>query len=243
MMSNAPEPHSGVVTLKWGLRSDIGRARRINQDAAMANGHLFAVADGMGGHRGGEVASDIVAGHFRIQEWVPSVAELETTVIEANRLIRARAELDPSLAGMGTTVAALAVVVDDGVAQLAAANVGDSRIYRLEDSGLVQLTQDHSLVAELMAAGQLSEAEAARHPQRNVVTRALGVDDRVDVDLWSFPLSEGDRYLVCSDGLTNEVNDGLITYVLQSAAEPDDAADQLVQHLSRIHISEPTRLQ
>ena len=102
MMPNAPEPHSGVVTLRWGLRSDIGRARRINQDAAMANGHLFAVADGMGGHRGGEVASDIVAGHFRLQEWVPSVAELGATVIEANRLVRARAELDPSLAGMGT---------------------------------------------------------------------------------------------------------------------------------------------
>ena len=142
------------ATLRWGHRTDIGRMRRINQDAVFANGLLFAVADGMGGHRGGEVASDIAAGHFRQQESVGGVDELAEAVVEANRLIRSRAHIDPSLAGMGTTMAALALIDGaDGRPEFVAANVGDSRIYRLEPQRLLQLTDDHSLVAELTEAG------------------------------------------------------------------------------------------
>ncbi|NNK92479.1 MAG: Stp1/IreP family PP2C-type Ser/Thr phosphatase [Acidimicrobiia bacterium] len=217
------------LTLRWGLRTDIGRTRRINQDAAMANGDLFVVADGMGGHRGGEVASDIAVGHFRTRASVPDVDELTEAVVEANRQIRARADLDPSLRGMGTTVVALATVVDTvGPPSFAAANVGDSRIYRLDAEGLTQLTEDHSLVAELTRAGQITEVEAAHHPKRNVLTRALGVDDHVAVDRWLFPIEAGDRYLLCSDGLINEVSDLAIEHILRQAPEPVQAAERLV---------------
>ena len=195
----------------------------------MANDLLFAVADGMGGHRGGEVASDIAAGHFRIQETVTTVEELVAAVVEANTLIRARAATDPSLNGMGTTLVALARIPgDDDELTLAAANVGDSRMYRLQDGTLEQLTEDHSLVGELARAGQLSAQEAARHPQRNVVTRALGVDDKVDVDSWVFTGVIGQRYLLCSDGLIDEVSDEEIGAVLRNVPEPDDAAAKLV---------------
>ena len=215
--------------LRWGLRTDVGRVRRLNQDAAMADGTLFVVADGMGGHRGGEVAADIAAGHFRLRDSIPDVDELTHAVVEANRLIRARADMDPSLRGMGTTVVALAMIDDaDGDPAFAAANVGDSRIYRLGETDMTQISDDHSLVAELTRAGQLTEAEAAHHPQRNVLTRALGVDDEVAVDRWVFPVLAGERYLLCSDGLINEVSDLAIEHILRQAAEPEQAAERLV---------------
>ena len=217
------------TALRWGLSSHVGRVRQVNQDAAMANGLLFAVADGMGGHRGGEVASDIAAGHFRIQEEVATVDELADAVVEANTLIRARAATDPTLSGMGTTLVALArIPSEDDALTLAAVNVGDSRMYRLQDGEFEQLTQDHSLVGELTRAGQLSAKEAARHPQRNVVTRALGVDDKVDVDKWTFDGVVGQRYLLCSDGLIDEVSDEEIGAVLRNVTEPGDAAAKLV---------------
>jgi protein phosphatase len=195
----------------------------------MANGALFAVADGMGGHRGGEVASDIAAGHFRIQEAVATIEELTEAVSEANALIRARAAIDPSLNGMGTTMVALARIPSDDVElQLGAANVGDSRMYRLQDGELEQLTQDHSLVAELARAGQITEKDAAKHPQRNVLTRALGVDDSVAVDSWVFAGEIGQRYLLCSDGLINEVSDQEIGAVMRNVEEPAEVATKLV---------------
>jgi len=217
------------MTLRWGLRSDIGRTRRINQDAVMANGELFVVADGMGGHRGGEVASEITVAHFQSQESVSGVDELASAVIEAKRRSRTRAGLAPAPGGMGTTVVALATLAgEDGSPAFGAANVGDSRIYRLDDEYLTQLTQDHSLVAELTRAGQITEFEAAHHPQRNVLTRALGVGDEVAVDLWEFPIEAGHRYLLCSDGLINEVNDVTIEHILRQAPEPVQAAERLV---------------
>lgn len=216
-------------TLRWGLRSDVGRLRRINQDAALANGQLFVVADGMGGHRGGEVASDIAVAHFADRRSVESIDELSEAVAEANRRIRERAELDPSLQGMGTTVVALAAVPDGAEAwAFAAVNVGDSRIYRLTEGDLAQLTDDHSLVAELTRTGQITEAEAIRHPQRNVLTRALGVEADVAVDRWMFRIEAGERYLLCSDGLINEVNDVVIEHILRQADEPVQAAERLV---------------
>ena len=223
-----------TTALRWGLCSDVGRVRRINQDAAMANGSIFAVADGMGGHRGGEVASDIVAGHLIQQQSVPSVDELSSLVLEANRMIRARAALEPSLSGMGTTVVALAVTsIERGAMQFAAANVGDSRLYRLHDELFEQVTSDHSLVAELTRAGQLTEEEAYRHPQRNVLTRALGVDDAVAVDSWVFPARIGQRFLLCSDGLINEVADLHIESTLRQVVDPKTASEQLVDMANR----------
>ncbi len=221
--------------LRWGMSTDVGRVRRVNQDAGMANGRLFAVADGMGGHRGGEVASDIAAGHLIQIEDVSSADELSDAVERANTLIRGRAATDPDLAGMGTTVVALAVVSPDGdlPIEFAAANVGDSRLYRLENGEFEQLTKDHSLVAELARAGQITEEEAATHPQRNVVTRALGADDDVLVDTWLFPARAGQRFLLCSDGLINEVSDTDVAHVLREVADPKLATMHLVDMANR----------
>lgn len=210
--------------------------RRANQDSVMANGRLFAVADGMGGHRGGEVASGIAAGHLRVVEQVSTLAELENSVISANDMIRARASADADLTGMGTTIVALAVlphVSPEAPLQIGAVNVGDSRLYLFEDAELSQVSVDHSLVAELTRAGQLTEEEAARHPQRNVVTRALGADDRVVVDSWVLPARQGQRYLMCSDGLINEVSDLEVRAALAEVDDPEKAARHLVDLANR----------
>ncbi len=223
------------ITLRWGMSTDVGRVRRVNQDAMMGNGRLFAVADGMGGHRGGEVASDIAAGHLIRLESVPSVDALSDAVTRANELILGRAAADPDLSGMGTTIVALADVStpDSDTIQLAAANVGDSRMYRLENDELEQVTRDHSLVAELARAGQITEAEAATHPQRNVVTRALGAEKNVLVDTWVFPARIGQRFLLCSDGLINEVDDTDVAHVLRTVADPKLATMHLVDMANR----------
>lgn len=222
--------------LRWGLSTDVGMVRQINQDSVMANGTLFAVADGMGGHRGGEVASEIAAGHFRVLERVQTLDELEQAVISANEMIRARALADPELIGMGTTLVAMGVLPlpkPGAPLHLGAINVGDSRMYLYENDELAQVTVDHSLVGELTRAGQLTEEEAARHPQRNVVTRALGAEDDVAVDTWRIPARLGQRYLLCSDGLVNEVTDADIGEVLGARGEPEHAARHLVDLANR----------
>lgn len=219
-----------AIELRWGLRSDVGQVRQANQDSAMANGTLFVVADGMGGHRGGEVASEIAKLHFETVASVDDAADLAEQVIKANQLIRSRAADDPNLSGMGTTIVALAVLTDDReTMELACANVGDSRMYRLFGDDFHQMTFDHSLVAELTRAGQLTEEQAARHPQRNVLTRALGVDSDVMVDHWVFPAAAGQRYVLCSDGLVNEVDDSAIEAALREIDDPDGVADTLVR--------------
>lgn len=217
--------------LRWGLSTDVGRLRNVNQDAVMANGSLFVVADGMGGHQGGEEASRIAIGSMSQVGSVNTVAELETAVINANMLIREKGAAEPELNGMGTTVVAVGVLPaseHDGALYLAAANVGDSRLYLFEDGALEQVSLDHSLVGELERAGQITAEEATRHPQRNVVTRALGADDDVDVDTWSIPARHGQRYLLCSDGLVNEVSDEEISAELSSNSDPADAVNKLV---------------
>ena len=218
--------------LSWGLITDVGRVRKVNQDAVNANGSLFIVADGMGGHQGGEVASRIAVGAISMVESVGSVEELEDAVIKANKLIRAKGASVPELVGMGTTVVAMGVLPadsTDGALHLGAANVGDSRLYRFENGQLEQVSLDHSLVGELERAGQITADEAARHPQRNVVTRALGADDDVDVDTWIIPARHGQRYLLCSDGLVNEVSDEEISKELATVADPAQAAENLAK--------------
>jgi len=218
--------------IRWGHKTDVGKVRRANQDSVMANGSLFVVADGMGGHRGGEVASSITTGHFIGLGEVATVEDLEQAVIDANDKIRARGSVDPDLDGMGTTVVAVAVLPTedpDGPLHFAAANVGDSRLYLFEDGALSQVSTDHSLVDELVRAGQITEEEAARHPQRNVVTRALGAEAKVVVDTWVLRSRVGQRYLLCSDGLVNEVSNASVREILANTEAPEDAADLLVE--------------
>ena len=217
--------------LTWGLMTDVGRVRKANQDAVMANGSLFVVADGMGGHQGGEEASRIAVGALSTLGSVPTTDALADGVAHANMLIREKGGVVPELGGMGTTLVAMGVLPaasTDGELYLGAVNVGDSRLYLFEDGTLEQLSLDHSLVGELERAGQITSEQAARHPQRNVVTRALGADDEIEVDTWTIPARDGQRFLMCSDGLVNEVSDDEIRRELEAIGDPAEAAAKLV---------------
>jgi protein phosphatase len=216
----------------FGLRiaaaTDVGAQRQINQDSYASAPGIAVVADGMGGHRGGEVASAIAVTEMTAQFTGPTLDALVHGVELANRRILDEAAADPRLHGMGTTVVALALIqVADGIA-LGAVNVGDSRMYRLTGSSLEQLTEDHSLVEALVREGRLTPAEAEVHPQRNIVTRALGVIEHVEVDSFHFTPKIGDRYLLCSDGLFNEVDAHSIAMILATEADGADAARKLI---------------
>src|ERR1700742_5240477 len=181
-------------------RTDTGRQRRGNEDSSYARAPLFVVADCMGGTRAGEVASHIAVQAF--EQGLPDEGtpeeRLATVVQRANREIHDRSVNEQERAGMGTTITA-AFLTDDGVTL---AHVGDSRAYLLRDGNLTRLTEDHSLVEELVRGGKLTEEEALEHPQRSIITRALGPEPIVDVDTWTYPLRSGDVILLCSDGLT-----------------------------------------
>jgi protein phosphatase len=203
--------------------------RAVNEDLALESLTLFAVADGMGGHAGGEVAARTAIDALRAEfARKPSIDGLIDAVHEANRAVWDRGHAEPELRGMGTTLTAAALVATEEGDRLVLANVGDSRAYRFHDTGLDQLTTDHSVAEELVARGELSEAEAAVHPHRHILTRALGVGPDIDVDVWKVVPEEGDRYLLCSDGLTNEVGTDKITRVLSDARDPQGAAETLV---------------
>jgi len=217
-----------VFGLRIAAETHVGVARANNQDSYATAPGLVVVADGMGGHRGGEVASAIAAKEMIRRFDAPALEALVTGVEHANRRILDEAAADPNLHGMGTTVVALGLIeVEDGVA-LGAINVGDSRMYRLTGNVLEQLTEDHSLVEALVREGRITPAEAEVHPQRNIVTRALGVIEHVEVDSFHFVPKIGDRYLLCSDGLFNEVDAHTIATILATEADPDVAAKQLV---------------
>jgi serine/threonine protein phosphatase PrpC len=217
-----------VFGLRIAAETHVGVARANNQDSYATAPGLVVVADGMGGHRGGEVASAIAAKEMIRRFDAPVLEALVTGVEHANRRILDEAAADPNLHGMGTTVVALGLIeVEDGVA-LGAINVGDSRMYRLTGNVLEQLTEDHSLVEALVREGRITPAEAEVHPQRNIVTRALGVIEHVEVDSFHFVPKIGDRYLLCSDGLFNEVDAQTIATILATEADPDVAVKQLV---------------
>ncbi|MDZ7733591.1 MAG: Stp1/IreP family PP2C-type Ser/Thr phosphatase [Acidimicrobiia bacterium] len=217
-----------MTVFRAGSASDIGRVRSENQDLALTEARLFAVADGMGGHHGGEIAARLAVDGVRERFDRESVAALVTAMQAANEAVVQRARDEPELQGMGTTMTALAGVLADGTERIAVANVGDSRAYLLQDDRLRQITKDHSLVAVLVEQGTLSPAEAERHPQRNIVTRALGIDDRVLVDSFELVPVTGDRYLICSDGLVDEVAEDVIAGVLRATPDPGEAAEALV---------------
>jgi protein phosphatase len=207
-------------------RSDTGRERRTNEDNAFSQPPLFVVADGMGGARGGEVASDIVVKTF--EKGLPDGARpedgLTELALEANRSIHQKATSDAERAGMGTTLTAACV----GDGEVAFAHVGDSRAYRFREGKLEQLTNDHSLVGELVRRGKLTERQAEEHPQRSVITRALGPEASVQVDSFSVGAQPGDVFLLCSDGLTSMVPVDTMEDILREAESLDAAARRLI---------------
>ncbi len=195
--------------------SNVGRKRRHNEDNFVAAPPVFAVADGMGGAQAGEVASELAADTVRETEFDPSVTGKERVVAlikAANLRVHERAAVDASASGMGTTMT-VAMLQPDGM--LAIGHVGDSRAYRLRDGELEQLTDDHSLVGELVRRGELTPQEAAVHPQRSVITRALGTEADVDVDVFTVEAHDGDIFLLCSDGLTTMVDPDTIAAILR----------------------------
>ena len=207
-----------------------GRKRRRNEDAWVCQPPLFAVADGMGGARGGEIASRVAA--TALGERVEGNGEERVVALiqEANRQVYARAHEDADASGMGTTITV--ALVEDG--NVAIGHVGDSRAYLIRDQKVEQLTEDHSLVAELVRSGRLSPEEADTHPQRSVITRALGTDPDVDVDSFSVEAKAGDVFLICSDGLTSMVDDQTILGIVeQSRGDLDAVAKELIGAANR----------
>jgi protein phosphatase len=219
-----------MTLLRSGSATDTGLVRSVNQDLAIETGTLFAVADGMGGHAGGEVAARLAVDTLTVAFGAkPTGSGLSEAMTEANRVVFEHSLDNPELRGMGTTMTAAALVNEDGRDVIALVNVGDSRSYRFHDGQLSQITVDHSLAEEMVRNGELSESEAAVHPHRHILTRALGVAEDVAVDLWRIQPSRGDRYLLCSDGLTNELETPQIAEVLSTVPDPQVTADLLVR--------------
>jgi serine/threonine protein phosphatase PrpC len=212
--------------------TDPGRKRRRNEDSFVIDPPLFAVADGMGGAQAGEVASRLAAAAFRefhdADELDPE-ERLGAIIQEANRRIYERAAGDAQVSGMGTTITAALVGAD----ALVLGHVGDSRAYRLRGGKFEQLTDDHSLVADLVRSGRITPEEADAHPQRSVITRALGTDREVDVDTFTVDAEPGDLFLLCSDGLTTMVDDEEITGTIDRSGTLEDAARALLKAANR----------
>ena len=245
MTDDATQPAARPTTaLAWGIATHAGRVRDQNEDTGHASPWLFVVADGMGGHQAGEVASEITVTTIRnactpapigADETPlahPHLSDLVKSVVDANTAIF-RASIDnPSQQGMGTTVTALGLIVDDTDPDtphaLGLVNVGDSRTYLHRNGHLRQVTIDHSFVQELVDQGQITAFEARYHPRRNIVTRALGIEPDVRVDSWRLPLIRGDRYVLCSDGLVDEVDDDEISALVASFGDPQACAEALV---------------
>ncbi len=208
-------------------KTDTGRQRRDNEDSAFARAPVFVVADGMGGAQAGEVASRIAVEAF--EQGLPDAGSPEERLAararEANQQIYERSRADRGRAGMGTTLTA--AYVDD--THVAIAHVGDSRAYLFRDGTLQRLTQDHSLVDELVRRGKLTEEQAAEHPQRSIITRALGPEPDVEVDTWTYPARAGDVVLLCSDGLTSMISEDRVKATLAEHENLDDAADALIR--------------
>ena len=214
-----------MMRLRHGAASHVGLVRQQNEDSFVAGGGVFAVCDGMGGARAGEVASEVACRFLMEIASEADAARLESIVADANRAIFLKSVEDPSLAGMGTTLTAL-LSTGDGVL---VGHVGDSRAYLWREGGLCQLTDDHSLVGELVRRGQLTSAQAAVHPHRSVITRALGTDGVVKPDIFPISLELGDRVLVCSDGLSGMVPDQDIARLLGTGDDPQSIAQSLVE--------------
>lgn len=212
---------------EYAQRTDTGRQRNANEDSLYVRPPVFVVADGMGGAQAGEVASKTAADAFErgVPDGAPEVV-LRQVIEEANREIYDKARRDPSIAGMGTTITA--AIIDSEAESVAIGHVGDSRAYRFRAGRLERLTRDHSLVEEMRRKGQITDEQAEEHPQRSIITRALGPEPHVEVDVQSVAALSGDVFLLCSDGLTTMVGEDRIAQILLGAGSLDDAVRALV---------------
>jgi PPM family protein phosphatase len=216
-----------------GVATHPGRKRRHNEDSYVVEPPLFAVADGMGGAKAGEVASGLAASALKDRPKDGSSGEERVTSLiqEANRRVFRRAKEDREASGMGTTMTVALVEPN----RVVFGHVGDSRAYLIRGRAIEQLTDDHSLVAELVRSGRLTPEEAEAHPQRSVITRAVGTEPDVDVDTFAIEPAEGDLFLICSDGLTDMVDDGtIIDAIEQNRGDLDKAAKALVGAANRV---------
>ncbi len=216
------------LALRYAVRSDVGLAREENEDSAYAGPHVLVIADGMGGAAAGEVASSVaVATIARLDEegsGTDLIGPLREAVEDTQAQLAVLVDAEPALAGMGTTITA--TLASEG--RLGLIHIGDSRAYLLRSGALERMTHDHTLVQSLIDAGRLTEAEARVHPQRAVVTRAVDGGSDVSPDVSVREMFEGDRLLLCSDGLSGVVSDDTIATTLQTHASPGDAADSLI---------------
>jgi PPM family protein phosphatase len=216
------------VQTSWGSATDRGRVRRLNEDAMLAQAPVFLVADGMGGHAAGDLASRVTVEEFSVLAGRPAATaqDVQACVVRAAERIRRTVGAGRTA---GTTVAGVALAPQDGEPYWLVFNVGDSRVYRLVDGVLEQVSVDHSVVQELVDAGRLAPHEADGHPDRHVITRAVGTGAAPNPDYWLLPAGPADRMLLCSDGLTQELDDDAIRYLLMDQTDPQTAAQILVQ--------------
>jgi len=221
-------PGGGSVRLAWAAVTDVGRRRRANEDSIIARVPVFAVADGMGGHLSGDLASAAVVD--RLDELVVGDHSAPRQVDRA--LVAATADIGivagDSELGVGTTVTGAVLTLIDGIPNFAVFNIGDSRVYRFEKNSLKQVTVDHSLVQEMLDAGEITKAQAAKHPDGNIITRAVGFQVHPTPDYWMLPLRAGLRLVICSDGLTGELDDKRIRLNLAAGLSPIETAGALV---------------
>ena len=217
---------------EYAEKTDTGRQRSANEDSYFARAPVFAVADGMGGAQAGEVASKIAARAFEsgVDSERPGEDQLRRLAEQANHEIHELANKDDTRAGMGTTLTAAMIREDE----VSLAHVGDSRAYRFRNGKLKQLTDDHSLVEELRRQGRLTDEQAHEHPQRSIITRALGPEAEVDVDTMTYPARGGDVFLLCSDGLTAMVDDAKIAEIIAAATSLDAGVESLVHEANRL---------
>jgi protein phosphatase len=222
--------HERGLSLSYGYGTDRGLRRELNEDSFIASDPVFAVADGMGGHEAGEIASGMCV---RALAAMPQLATGERSVTAAvlqQYLVRADSSIrEATGARAGTTLTGAVVVEQMGMPYWLVLNIGDSRTYRLSQGEFAQVSVDHSEVQELVDAGEITPEQATVHPRRHVVTRALGTGDETEADYWLLPVEEGDRILVCSDGLNGELTDEHMFRILSTVGHPQDAVDALIQ--------------
>ncbi len=217
--------------MKVAGRTDRGKVREINEDAFGYRDNLFVVADGMGGHQAGEVASAIaVETILKIDLTSEIKTTLQKALEDANQAILNRAGHNKELSGMGTTVAVLYV----GMERAYVIHIGDSRVYYLSGNNLKQLTSDHSLVNELVKTGEITVEEAKSHPQRNILTRALGSNETLETEVIDIEANKGDKFLLCSDGLTNAVPEALIKERMIREDDPEIIVNQLINSANEL---------
>ncbi|MBT0994750.1 serine/threonine-protein phosphatase [Cellulomonas sp. DKR-3] len=212
----------------WGSATDRGLVREVNEDALLAYPPVFLVADGMGGHDAGDLASRIAVEEFAQLAGQSAATADDIHSCFARTSARIRGEFTGGRQG-GTTVAGVAVTVHDDTAYWLVFNVGDSRVYRWSEAELEQVSVDHSVVQELLDQGRIEAVDASTHPERHVLTRALGTGDEPEPDYWLLPAGLHDRLLICTDGLTRELDDADIARVLEGVSDAQDAANELVR--------------